>query len=109
MAAVHVVLPRAIGHEANLIDDVQEVLDNVQSNLGERTLGSQKTLDDPERIPVVWLPESTSSDDKRAVHRNERAHTARAVASTNVLASQIGPDINDLTDEIANVRAVDML
>ena len=109
LAAVHIVLPRAIRHEANLVNDVQEILDDVQSDLGERALGSQKTLYDPERIPIVWLPETTSGYDERAVHWNERAYAARAVACANILTSQIGPNINDLTDEIADVRAVNMV
>jgi hypothetical protein len=109
LATIHVILPRAVGHEPNLINDVQEVLNDVQSNFRERALGTQKTLDYPERVPVVWLPETTAGNNECAVHGNERAHAASAVPGANILAGQIGPDIDDLADEIANVGAVDVL
>lgn len=109
LAAVHVVLPSAIRHEADLIDDVQEVLDDVQRDLGERALCTQETLNDPEGIPVVWLSETSTSNDERAVHRDEGTDTARAVSSTNILAGKIWPNANDLLNEVANGRAVDMI
>lgn len=71
LAAVQIVLPRAIGHESNLVDDVQEVLNDVQSDFRERALGTQKALDDPERIPVVRFPESTTGYDECAVDGDE--------------------------------------
>lgn len=109
LAAVHVVLPSAIRHEADLIDDVQEVLNDVQCDLGKGALRTQETLNNPEGIPVVWLSETSTSNDERTVHRDERTDTARAVSSTDILAGEIWPDANDLLNEVANGRAVDMI
>jgi hypothetical protein len=109
LGSVLVVPPSAIGDEANLFDKIKKVLNDIFGDLGKRALCAQKTLDDPERVPVIRLTETTPSHNEGPVDGNERVDASSAIASPNVAPGEIGPDVDDLASEVYNDGAVDIV
>lgn len=110
LRSVEVVDTSAIGDEAVLLDKIKEVLDGVLCNVDERAASSEKTLDDPVRVPVIRLAETTTSNDKGSVDRDETVGAIAAVLGVLVVAtSQIRPNIDDLLCEFLDGSVVDLV
>lgn len=110
LRSVQVVDSSAIGHEAELFNKVQEVLNGVLGNLNEGSTSAQQAVEDPVRVPVVWLTEATTRDDKGAVDGNEAVGAVGAVVGLSVVgASKVGPNVDNLGDEFVDDGVVDRI
>ncbi|KAH6604374.1 hypothetical protein Trco_007820 [Trichoderma cornu-damae] len=106
---VQVVQPRAVGDEAEALDEVQQVLDRVARDAHKGAPRAQKALDDPVRVPVVRLAEAPAGDDERAADRDEAAGARRAVGrGARVAARQVGPHVDDGRDELPDDGVVEL-
>jgi len=110
LRSVEVVDTSAIGDEAVLLNEIKKVLDGVLCNVDEGATSSKKTLDDPVRIPVIGLTETTTSDDEGSVDGDETVGAIAAVPGVLVVAtSQVRPDIDDLLCEFLDGSVVDLV
>lgn len=110
LRSVEVVDTSAIGDEAILLNEIKEVLDRVLCNVDERAASSKKTLDDPVRIPVIRLTETTTSNDEGSVDGDETVGAIAAVLGVLVVATgQVRPNIDDLLCEFLDGSIVDLV
>jgi hypothetical protein len=110
LRSVEVVNTSAIGDEAVLLNKIKEVLDSVLCNVDKRATSSEKTLDDPVRVPVIRLTETTTGNDEGSVDRDETVGAIAAVLGILVVAtSQIRPNIDDLLCEFLDGSVVDLV
>ena len=83
LRSIFVIATSAVGHEANIFDKIHEILDDVFGNLSKGPLSTKEAFDDPEGVPVIWLPETTASYHEGTVDRKEGVNAARAVSSSD--------------------------
>lgn len=106
LRSIEIVASSAVRHEPNLFDEIEEVLNDVLRNLGKRTLGPEKALNNPEAIPVVRFTETTTSYHKGPVDWDEAVYTFGTVTWARITPGQVGPDSNDLRGKVGYCGAV---
>jgi len=106
LGSVQVVQPRPIGHKADSIDKIQEVFNDVPRDLREGTSRAEKALDDPIRIPVIWLTEPPTSNHEGTIHRDKAVGTLSAVPAACIAPSEVRPDLDDGFGELADDNVV---
>jgi hypothetical protein len=110
LRTVEVVNSSTIGNKTILLNKVKEVLNRVLCDFNERTSGSEKTQNDPVRVPVVGLTEATTCNNEGAVDRDEAVGTIGAVLGVLIVSTgQIRPNVNDFLSEFSNDSVVDVV
>ncbi|KAI6767323.1 hypothetical protein HG530_005332 [Fusarium avenaceum] len=110
LRSVEVVDASTIGDKPVLLDKIKEVLNGVFCDVDKRSSGSEKTFENPVRVPVVGLTETTTRNDKRAVDRDEAVGAVGAVLGILIIATgQVRPNVNDLLCELPNDSVVDVV
>lgn len=106
---IQVVQPRPIRNKPKALYKIQEVLNRILGNAHKRPARAQQALDDPVRVPVVRLAKASARDDKGAVHGDEAIRTRGAVChgGAGVAAREVGPDVDDFGDELADDGVVE--
>lgn len=106
---IQVVQPRPIRYKPKPLYEIQEILNRILRDAHKRPARAQQALDDPVRVPVIRLAKASARDDKGAVHGDEAARTRRTVAhgGAGVAAREVGPDVDDFGDELADDGVVD--